>query len=513
MNSHSTKWSNLPESVNRSILYVPFTTDEVNQPFRDQAAIFDQVNAELDDKMANIDPNDPDFDSFELREEILEGLNKKDQKKAALEEGTLIELAQDMADGKMLRTFMQEVQKRLPAKDNHIDKDSIKIQWKKLNPEQQKEVLDKVVQKTPAILIRGQQPTHGDQPLPAGPLNLRPNDSIQITGHGHRTSKEIAVVTKLDVSIEIHASTVVQRMQEDLQDSALQVPLNVEGAAPRIKLNSCGSSGEFHQAFAHAAQEAEMQVDVHAYDYDVIITQPPEYVIGNHNKPNRYLELHDSVPTPAMLSAAAQAAQTLSEQGHETLLDAWAARPEAVQAALAEELEEKVSHAENVVTVAKLQLEQTQMDEPGNQKAIEVCKQELAEAEATLSALEQELREAEMRLEELQEEEHSPELDAMLTLNNCLKKREENKLEAVKSLSSDLVKNAPLNNLAAQLTEMAASLELNPKVKTLQFKASEHRPFISVRDALKNNHPQDQPYTVQQSQRKGSKVSSSSHMN
>lgn len=145
----------------------------------------------------------------------------------------------------------------------------------------QEKVLNTTARKTPLIL------QHGSLPADLN-LQLRPEDSVNVTGHGAENSLTISSESG-EPSPDLTASIVVARLKGDLQ-------AGLENGKPKIKLASCGSAGVFLGAFATAANEQNLpgDINVSGYQQDSVAYMDFQYSLDHLDKANRFVIL-DSV--------------------------------------------------------------------------------------------------------------------------------------------------------------------------------------------------------------------------
>lgn len=412
VSQHPAKWEDLPGR--RSVQYVPFT------------------QAELDDAP-------------------VKGM-----------EASLDIQAHGTADALMLRTFAKEMGKYLSDGDKKdLQLDTLISKWThKLSPEQQNAVLDAVVRKTPVVLISGQLPTHCGRELDgAGVAELGPTDSLNITGHGSPAHDIICVSPDVTTGEKLTAADTMRRMQQDLKAPQLKVNLQDAELAPKLKLNSCGSSGKFLAAFVTEAETNHLDVDVYAYDMDIIQNWTPAAALSHLELGSRHVAFNgpseDVKSAVDIMQEAANAARQAKEGG-KTLASMSAGDELAREVELLLVMEEELAEA---VEEAETELRLTRESEWHDQ----------------LPGAEKKLADAKAKLEPVAEK-----LDQLYPLDAVNKLLDERAQDL--NLPAESLKKKTLRTLGPALEVEAEKL----KVSVLH-KASEHRPKVSVREALKNS--------------------------
>jgi len=413
----------------------------------------------------------------------------KDPKVDGMEAG-LVEQAEGTADALMLRTFAKEVIKRLPEAERfEVNASNVKSKWMyKLSEDQQKDVLNEVVRKTPVVFLSGKAPRHCGQELNAAEIKLGPTDSLNITGHGSPKHDVICVSPDVETGKVLTAEDTVKRLQADLKESPFKASLKGENneQAPKLKLNCCGSGGKFVGAFAKAAETEGLEADVYAYGMDVIQNWTPDSALSNLELGSRFVSTYEEAQVVETLKAAGKAATAVAKQPgmeEQTLeqMTAGDALDNEVELLLAEEkalsdLEGEVEKLEEELMYAEQSASYLDVETWG-EDFIEGVKKDAAAKKSALEAKKTALtaKQAEVEMAGVGEK-----LDRLIPLQQLDQMLNEKADEL--NLPAESLRQMPLKTLEAELGKHAERLNLAAK-----HKASAHRTVTTVRDALRSS--------------------------
>ncbi len=374
-------------------------------------------------------------------------------------EPSLVEQVQGTADGLMLRAFAKGVAKHDKNPEVELNASTLMSKWTHhLSDDEKRAVLNEVVRKTPAILLSGRAPTHGGRELKDGPLTLRPDDSLNITGHGSPTAKVICVTPDVKSGAKLTAEQTVQRLEKDMRTMPFVVDLKAGEQAPKLKLNSCGSGGVFLKEFAEEALEQELEVEVYGYGNELVQNWTPANALSHLDMGSRFVASNTDMDAVQTLKAAAVAAKGGARRGEgEQTLELMTAGDE-----LANQVEMlRSQEADLRAEVEQAQVALDTLEGFGwDQDTMQVYMDEIAEKKALLKPVEQKLAQ----------------LHPLVELDQLL-----NDPAAEWQLPAQELRDARLRDLGPALEKEAARLDVATK-----HKASENRPHVSVRDALKN---------------------------